>query len=187
MKINITKEEFEQIVKECFSTSQVLSRMGLAPIGGNYRVFKKRVQTWGTDTSHFTGQGWCKGKKGTRVLTPLDKVLQKDSFYNSHKLRRRLITEGLKEHKCEGCGHTEWRGEPIPLELEHRNGDNTDNQIENLLVLCPNCHAMTEHYRGRSKVKSKKNEIRRRKCLEEHERMREEHERIQEEREFLEK
>ena len=57
----------------------------------------------------------------------------------------------MKEKKCECCGNTEWLGKPIPLELHHINGINSDNRIENLEILCPNCHSFTENYRGLNK------------------------------------
>lgn len=77
-----------------------------------------------------------------------------DFSYNgkgSHK--KVLINE--RGYKCESCGLSEWLGEPIPLELEHCNGDNKDNCKENLLLLCPNCHAKTEYYRGKNKNNGK--------------------------------
>jgi 5-methylcytosine-specific restriction endonuclease McrA len=58
-----------------------------------------------------------------------------------------LINEGIKEHKCELCGITEWNGKPAPIELDHINGKHTDNRIENLRILCPNCHAQTPTWR----------------------------------------
>ena len=71
-----------------------------------------------------------------------------------------MIEEGLFERKCYGCGKTHWncdltnyKDELIPLELEHKNGNNKDNRIENLTLLCPNCHAQTGTYRGRNKNK----------------------------------
>ena len=63
-----------------------------------------------------------------------------------------MFNEGLKERKCECCGNTEWMGKPIALELHHLDGDNTNNKLENLQILCPNCHAQTTTYRGLNRV-----------------------------------
>lgn len=64
-----------------------------------------------------------------------------------------ILREGLLEAKCyeEGCGLTEWRGKPISLQLDHINGDNFDHRIENLRLLCPNCHSQTETFAGKNK------------------------------------
>lgn len=80
----------------------------------------------------------------------LEKILVENSTYQSFKLKNKLLKEGLKECKCEKCNNTEWLGKPIPLELHHINGDRTDNRIENLQILCPNCHAQTDNYRGKN-------------------------------------
>ena len=68
----------------------------------------------------------------------------------SYRLKRRLIEQGLKETRCELCGLDTWNGQPIPLELDHINGKRDDNRLDNLRVLCPNCHAQTPTYRGRN-------------------------------------
>lgn len=81
---------------------------------------------------------------------PLSEILIKDSIYQSNKLRKRLINAGLKNHQCETCGLVEWLGSPIPLELDHINGDKHDNRLSNLRVICPNCHALTDTYRGKN-------------------------------------
>jgi len=85
---------------------------------------------------------------------PLSEILVENSGYtNIARLKIRLLREGLLEAKCygEGCGLTEWRGQPISLQLDHINGDNLDHRIENLRLLCPNCHSQTETFAGKNK------------------------------------
>ena len=74
----------------------------------------------------------------------------KEGVVQTNKLRLKLLREGLKQYECEGCGFSSWRGQPIPLEVHHKNGDKTNNELDNLQLLCPNCHALTSTYRGRN-------------------------------------
>lgn len=69
-----------------------------------------------------------------------------------------MIKEGYKEYKCECCGLTEWRGKPIPLELHHKDGNHDNNKLDNLEILCPNCHAQTDNYTGKNIKANKKSE-----------------------------
>ena len=85
---------------------------------------------------------------------PLSEILVKNSTYQSNKLRKRLIKEGIKLPFCDSCSGYYWLGQPIPLELNHKNGDNSDNTLENLEFLCPNCHALTPSYRGKNAGKA---------------------------------
>jgi 5-methylcytosine-specific restriction endonuclease McrA len=64
-------------------------------------------------------------------------------------LRLRLFAAGLKENRCESCGLTDWQGEHLSMTLHHVNGNGTDYRLENLMILCPNCHAQTENFAGR--------------------------------------
>lgn len=150
-----SKDQIEIIVKENYSIAECLRKLSLRPAGGNYKWFNRIIKFHQIDISHFTGQGWSFGKKlglSNRGKC-LNEILVQDSTYgNSNHLRQKLIAYGLKEKKCEKCKNTEWNGLPIPLELEHANGNNVDNRIENLLILCPNCHAQTPSYRGRNKL-----------------------------------
>jgi hypothetical protein len=66
-------------------------------------------------------------------------------------LKRRLLNEGLKRNRCEACGITEWLGQPLSMALHHLNGDGRDNRLENLQLLCPNCHSQTENFSGRGR------------------------------------
>ena len=85
----------------------------------------------------------------------IDEILVENStYFNSNRLRKRLIKEGIFERKCYCCGLKEWNGQPISLELEHKNGNNRDHRLSNLDLLCPNCHAQTKTYRGRNKKRT---------------------------------
>lgn len=153
-KIQRTKEEYEEAIKNSRSIAEALRRLGIKDKGGNYRIIKAAIEKYEIDTSHFTGSGWSKGFKFTgRYKEDLKDILVENSSFQSYKLKKRLLQQNLKEYRCERCGRTEWENEQIPLEIHHINGDNTDNRLENLQLLCPNCHALTDNYRGKKKRK----------------------------------
>lgn len=137
------------------SIRQVINRLGLKEAGGNYSQIGKFLVLYKIDTSHFKGKAWNKGLKGIgKPLIPIDQILVKNSYYQSYKLKKRLFDTRLKDPKCELCG---WAQKSLdgrlPLELDHINGDNHDNRLENLRVLCPNCHSLQPTHRGRNRKK----------------------------------
>lgn len=157
MKHRFTKEDYENAAKVSLSYAGMARCLGIVAKGGNYATIKKKVKEYDIDISHFTGQGWNVGLKFKPMKRyNLEEILQKDFPYNTPRLKQRLIENGIKEHRCERCKNTEWNGEPIALELHHINGDRNDNRLENLQILCPNCHAQTDHYRGKNQVRYKK-------------------------------
>ncbi len=113
-----------------------------------YTTLKSRIDAWGL--SHIKNPS-RKNMPHLEARIHCSTFLEKDGRkINSHKLKTILIRDGLKEMKCEICGNYDWMGNKIPLELHHVNGDHWDNRIDNLKILCPNCHALTPNNSGRN-------------------------------------
>lgn len=148
-----TNKQLKIAVKTSFSYRQVLIKLGLRPAGGNYEQIKRVIFEEALDIKHFTHQGWSKGMTIPREpIFSLDQILIKNSQFQSHKLKNRLFKAGLKNKSCEKCGWAETSIDGrIPVELDHINGDRHDNRIENLRILCPNCHSLEPTHRGRNK------------------------------------
>lgn len=157
MKCTYTKEELQKAVSLSYSVANALKQLGLKPVGGNYGTVKRKIKEHSIDISHFTGQGWNKGKVYKRYCKsiPLADVLKSGVEYPTNRLKSRLLFHKLKEVCCDSCKLTSWCDMPIKLELHHVNGDRRNNTIENLQLLCPNCHSLTPNYRGRNIKKDK--------------------------------
>lgn len=146
--------DFSIAVKENFSVRGVLKALGVAPHGGSYKTFYLRIKNLNLDISHFTGQGHLKGKSIFRSpkLSLNDLLVRDSNRVLSIKHKQRILDEGLLENKCSKCGlEKEWQGELIVLHIDHINGDHFDHRIENLRMLCPNCHSQTETYCSKNK------------------------------------
>jgi hypothetical protein len=154
-----TNEQLKEAVKVSYSFRNVMLLIGLVPAGGNYEQLKKYVKELQIDTSHFKGEGWNAGKSFYRPPRPLNKVLVLGDISNapqSYKLKLRLYVEGVKKPMCELCGWAKMSSDGrIPVELDHINGNHYDNRLENLRVLCPNCHSLQLTHRGKNKGKNK--------------------------------
>lgn len=126
-------------------------KLGLREAGGNYEQAKKYIKEYGLNIKHFKGRGWNLGLRGIgKPLIPLEKILVKNSYFQSFKLKKRLFVVGLKPQYCEQCGWAKKTKDGyLPLELDHINGNRHDNRLENLQILCPNCHSLQPTHRGR--------------------------------------
>jgi len=150
-----TESELRKAAKNSKSVRQILFKLNLKLAGGNYSQIKKYINIYKIDTKHLTGQAWNRGMRGIgRPRLELKDILVKGSYFQSFKLKKRLFAIKLKSECCEECGWNK-RSEDgrLPLELDHINGDSTDNRFENLRVLCPNCHSLKPTHRGRNRKK----------------------------------
>lgn len=146
-----TDSQLRDAVLKCSSWRQVALALGLYERGGgNYRTLQRRAEILNIETDHFTGQGWLKGKKDifTGTSIPLSQILVENSTYtNPARLKKRLVREGMLIYKCAKCSLNDtWHGKKLSLQLDHVNGIRTDNRLENLRLLCPNCHSQTETF-----------------------------------------
>ncbi|QJR11149.1 hypothetical protein DSM104443_02221 [Usitatibacter rugosus] len=133
------------------SVAGTLRALGIRATGGNYGSVMRHVAALKLDVSHWTGQAHRRGCKGNMTPTiPLTALLRRGSQCQSNKLRRRLLAEGYFKPICRSCGLRSWLGRPIHLELDHIDGDHSNNALTNLRLLCPNCHAQTPTYKARN-------------------------------------
>lgn len=144
--------DWQEQVEEASKTTQSATAAA-AKLGVKYDTYKKYAIKYGCFETNQAGKGISKDQ--SRRFIPLADIFAgKHPNYQTSKLRQRLITDGYFSYKCTSCGLSEWLNKPIPLELEHINGDSYDHRLENLTILCPNCHAQTSTYRGKNKGKT---------------------------------
>jgi len=135
-----TKQELQEIASRVFSIAGFLKEVGLNHTrGSNYETAKKYLHLHAICTDHWTGQGWSKGRQ----------TKDWSSYRKNTHLRKNLLT--LRGHMCENCKNTDWQGKPITIEIHHIDGNRTHNSLENLKLLCPNCHSLTDNFRNKKR------------------------------------
>ena len=135
------KEEILQWIAEERPKSYMCSILNCKPETLNSYLKKMGIE--------YSGQQNKKGQqKGPNKYKPASYYFDNKNPITSHRLKEKLIKDGLKEEKCELCGVSMWQGVKLPLELHHKNGNHLDNSFENLTILCPNCHSIQEGNSG---------------------------------------
>lgn len=143
-----TKDQLEQAVKTSYSMAACLDKIGLKYAGGNIKHIKFMIESYQFDNSHWTGAVHNKGKKFSNGRCSIEEMmiengLRKDAKY----IKKYLIDTKTWEYKCVSCFISEWNNNSITLEIDHINGNPSDNRLENLRLLCPNCHSQTPTFR----------------------------------------
>lgn len=147
----IAQSEVRRCIPLVLSYAELARMLGLGGSTAAQRRAKRLALDSGMDLSHFLGSASSRGHpSGSRNAEPLEALLVAGRRMRTSALRERLIDEGFLPRCCSGCGLERWHRRPIPLELDHIDGDRSNNRLENLRLLCPNCHAQTDTYRGRN-------------------------------------
>ena len=138
-----TKEELETIVQESKNYKEILTKVGYTTYGGrNTDTLKKYLEKYNISIDHFTS---C----ANPILRTKENVFCKDSTASQATLRRWYLKENI-EYKCEICGNNGvWNEKELTLQLDHKDGDNHNNELSNLRWLCPNCHSQTKTWAGK--------------------------------------
>ncbi|MGW1778536.1 HNH endonuclease signature motif containing protein [Streptomyces sp. NPDC002143] len=151
-----TREILEPAVAASTSVNEVLRRLGIEVVGGHHTNISRRIKAYGIDTSHFTPVVRTERQRYNQRRRTAGEILVENTSAHarripSSRLKRAMRELGVVEH-CALCGiEGVWLGEPLPLEVDHIDGNWRNNRVENLRLLCPNCHSTTDSYRGRGK------------------------------------
>lgn len=146
-----SQQELEEIVASSNSNREVARKLGYERLGGGImQSINKMYETYHLDTSHMTHQAWNKGQHDYSTFTL-------NSYKKNGKSTAKALID-LRGHKCECCGLTEWLNQPINLEVHHIDGDRTNNTLENLQLLCPNCHSYTSTFARKGDKRDKTDE-----------------------------
>lgn len=137
--MKVTKEQLQDAILESQTMAQAASKLQLA-----FSTFKRYAEKYELYDPNQGGKGTTKEKKS------LQNVFSGKEHMVTWWLKKRLIREGYKNNKCEECGISEWNGKSITMELDHVDGNNGNNTLNNLKILCPNCHSQTPTFRGRN-------------------------------------
>ena len=155
-----TDEQLIEAVKTSNKMKDVVKKLGLTVLGRNYTTINKYIKKLALDTSHFL----TRKDLANAARKHLNKLSTNDLFavndIDRQHIKRVIIKEKLIDYKCNVCGITDWNGRKLSLHLDHINGINNDNRLDNLRFLCPNCHSLTDTYCAKNKNRGRNIESR---------------------------
>jgi hypothetical protein len=149
-RVTWTEECFREAVKKSKSLTEVMKTIGIKPIGSNFKTVKKYITLWNLDISHFIAD-WTTAARAARKIISDEDLFVENSIADSQQVKNRFIKTGV-ENKCAMCSINSWQGQDLTLQMDHINGYSSDNRLENLRLLCPNCHSLTSTYCGKNRT-----------------------------------
>ena len=152
MKYNWDINLIKEVVKRSVNFTEVLDELNIPRQGNNSETLKNILEKNNIDYSHFIGRARSYNVK----YIDAEYYLNSNNKIQTSKLKEKLLKEGLIENKCAICGLSSWLNKLIVLQLHHVDGNNTNNNLNNLQLLCPNCHSQTENYCGNANKNKKK-------------------------------
>jgi 5-methylcytosine-specific restriction endonuclease McrA len=159
MSVKKVRVEFlRELAPQCTSVRQIAIHLGLFPSGSTVTRLRKKLESHNIDISHFTGQLWSKGKtavEDVRINSSAyteEEIFCEQSKANPGYVKTLILKQGLLPNLCGVCNDPPvWKGKPLVLQLDHINGLRNDHRLENLRLICPNCHSQTDTYCAKNK------------------------------------
>lgn len=159
-----TPQELQNLLNESNSYADLLRKLGMSEHGANMTTLRKIIDEYNLDLSIINEN---RKNENLRQLSrdrktpfgqeiPLNEILQNGTLYKSERLLKKLYKEEYKEKRCEICGIENWMGKEITFHLHHKDGNHYNNDLDNLQVLCPNCHSQTDNFAGKGACKTPK-------------------------------
>ncbi len=147
---NIMIKIDDRLIIEACESEPTMAKASLR-VGIHYNTFIRKAKKLGVYKPNQGAKGVAIPNRAPLTKIPTDEILEgKHPYYQTNKLRVRLIKEGVKDEKCEICGVTDWFGKRLAFELDHIDGNSNNHLLDNIRIVCPNCHSQTETYRARN-------------------------------------
>ena len=146
---SLPREKGIEIMKKSKNIGEFLTNINERKGGSGYKRFYSYCENYKINYNElFTHE---KRKQPNMYRKTTEILVENSTYLSTNHLKKKLLKEKLLENKCVSCGNNGiWNGKPISLHLDHINGNHTDNRLENLRMLCPNCHSQTDTYCGKN-------------------------------------